>query len=259
MHDYHAHTNYSDGQFLYGMVQAAEEAGLEGIGFADHCTISEREYPERERAALGFNLDLTYERRRRAIEGFRERTDLRIYDAVEVDYHPADEGTIEDFLDTAGFEYAIGSVHELDGRNVQAPSQFADESPARLDALIEEYVETLIALVDSELFAVAAHLDLFERTPPLRGRATKEQYHRIADAFERSRTIPEINAGRALHEMAVVHPDESLLAVLLDRDIEFTVGSDSHTPQEVRDRTPFLEEFATEHLERIVAPPGVAE
>jgi len=41
--DYHVHSNYSDGRFLFQMVRAADEAGLDGVGFADHCTVTERE------------------------------------------------------------------------------------------------------------------------------------------------------------------------------------------------------------------------
>ena len=257
MYDFHSHSNYSDGTFLLRMVRAAESADLEGIGFADHCSVSTRDPPQSMRATHGFNLDLTYERRRRGIARVRERTDIAVYDAVEMDYHPADEAEIRSFLEEADFDYAIGSVHELAGRNVQVPSQFSEESDAELDALVEQYVESLVQLIESELFDVAAHLDLFERTDPLAGRATADQYERIARAFEDSRTVPEINAGRALRERAIVHPRTGLLEALLERDVAFTVGSDSHAPSEVENRAPFLREFLEENGLDPVDPPGL--
>ncbi len=257
MYDFHSHSNYSDGTFLLRMVRAAESADLEGIGFTDHCSVSTRDPPQSMRATHGFNLDLTYERRREGIARVRERTDIAVYDAVEMDYHPADETQIRSFLGQADFDYAIGSVHELAGRNVQVPSQFNDESDAELDALVEQYVESLIQLIESELFDVAAHLDLFERTDPLAGRATVDQYKRIARAFEDSRTVPEINAGRALRDRAIVHPRPGFLEVLLDHGVAFTIGSDSHAPAEVEDRTPFLREFVDETGLEPVDPPGL--
>jgi histidinol-phosphatase (PHP family) len=252
--DYHAHTNYSDGRFMFRMARAAQRAGLEGIGFTDHCTVTEREFRREERASYGFNLDATYERRRRGIESLREDVDVAVYDAVEMDYHPDDESVIAEFLAEAGFDYAIGSVHELDGANVQVPSNYADRPEAALDGLVDDYFDRLVALIDSELFDIAAHPDLIERTPPLAGRATGDQYRRVAEAFADSRTIPEINAGRALTDLDLVHPTDSFLEVLLEEGIEFTLGSDSHTPDEIEERREFLESFVAEREVEPVAP-----
>lgn len=254
MYDYHAHTNYSDGRFMFRMARAAGRAGLDGIGFTDHCTVTEREFRREERASYGFNLDATYERRRQGIESLREDVDVAIYDAVEMDYYPDDEGDIADFLAEAGFDYAIGSVHELDDANVQVPSNYVDRSDDELDRLVDEYFDHLVALIESELFDIAAHPDLIERTPPLAGRATEAQYRRVAEAFADSRTIPEINAGRALTDLDLVHPTEPFLTVLAEYGIDVTVGSDSHTPDELEARRPFLAAFFEDRDLEPVAP-----
>jgi len=257
VYDYHAHTNYSDGRYMFHMVRAAEAAGLEGIGFTDHCTVTERDHRHEDRARYAFNLDVTYERRRRGIESMRADCDVAVYDGVEMDYDPRDEAAIADFLAAAGFDYAIGSVHELDDQNVQIPSNYADRSEDELDRLVDEYFDRLVQLIESELFDVAAHPDLIERTPPLSGRATEAQYRRVAEAFADSRTIPEINAGRALTNLELVHPTTPFLDVLFEYDVPFTVGSDSHTPDEVEARTPFLSEFFAQRDLDPVAPPAL--
>jgi len=257
VHDYHAHTNYSDGRYMFHMVRAAEAAGLDGIGFTDHCTVTERDYRHDDRARYAFTLDLTYERRRRGIESLREGADVAVYDGVEMDYDPRDEAAIRDFLDEADFDYAIGSVHELDDANVQVPSNYADRSDAELDRLVDEYFDRLVQLIGSELFDVAAHPDLIERTPPLAGRATEAQYRRVAEAFADSRTIPEINAGRALTDLDLVHPTEPFLDVLREYEIPVTVGSDSHTPEEIEARTPFLTDFFEGREIEPIEPPAL--
>ena len=259
MKDFHTHTTYSDGGFLQGMVEAAEAAGLEGIGLTDHCTVSSREKPATTRTIYGFNLDVTYERRRRAIEELRRREDvsIEIYDGVEMDYDPRDETEIRDFLVEAGFDYTIGSVHAVDGLNVQVPSNFADLSEARRDELVDGYFENLVSLIESELFDVAAHIDLIERTPPLRGLATTDHYEPVARALADSRTVPEINAGRAISDMAIVHPSETFLDVLREYDVAVTVGSDSHRPSEIGDRAGFLEGYFERHGLESVEPPGL--
>lgn len=250
MYDYHVHTTYSDGSFLEGMVDAAAAAGLDGVGIADHCTVSTDERARRYKRALGFNLDLTYERRRTAIERIRKESDIRVFDAVEMDYHPDQEAEIRAFLDDADFDYAIGSVHDLDGANVHARAHFAGKSETERRELVDRYFEKLVALIDSELFAIAAHLDLVERNPHLRGFATVDQYERVADAFVRSRTVPEINAGRLLDDYGEFHPAPAFLDVLTERGIAMTVGTDSHEPGVIGQRAAEIErEFADRGIE----------
>ena len=243
-HDYHVHSSYSDGGFLHRMARAAESAGLDAVGFADHCNVSAREPQRRATRRLGFNLDATYGRRRRAIDGLRDEVDLRLFDAVEMDYDPRDEAEIRAFLDDAGFDYALGSVHVLDGANVHDEAHFASEPEAERRRLVDEYVDTLVSLVESDLFEIAAHVDLPERNPALRGLFTADHYDRIAAAFDGARTVPEVNAGRVRREYGEFHPAPPLLDALLDRGVSVVLGTDSHAPGEVGPRL----EMLTAHL-----------
>ncbi|ESP87633.1 PHP domain-containing protein [Candidatus Halobonum tyrrellensis] len=257
LRDFHAHSNYSDGRFLDAMVAAAEDAGLDGVGFADHCNVSAREEAREYAARYGFNLDVTHERRRRAIRRVREDASVAVYDAVEMDYDPRDETEIRAFLADAEFDYSLGSVHAVDGANVQVAANFESMDDADRDAVVDRYFERLLALIRSDLFDVAAHVDLPERTPPLRGRATDEQYRRVARAFADSRTVPEVNAGRALTESGVVHPAPAFLDALREEGVPVTVGTDAHVPDELRERAAFLDDFLAERGLDPVEPDGV--
>lgn len=251
-HDYHTHTTYSDGRFIHQMINAAENAGLEGIGFADHCNVSAQPSLQARKRKYGFNLDLTYERRREAIELARSDADVRVFDAVEIDYHPADEERTEAFLEEAAFDYAIGSVHEVDGRDVASWGPFEDMNDEERSGIVEGYFDLQVSLIESGLFDIVSHLDFFERNPHLRGHATRDQYVRVADALERSRTVPEINAGRLLSDYGEAHPQEAFLDVLLDHNVDFTAGTDAHDPDELQDRAAALEShFADRGIEPV--------
>jgi histidinol-phosphatase (PHP family) len=241
VYDHHVHTNYSDGEFLPRMVAAAEDAGLDGVGFADHCNVSPTPEAEAYKRRMGFNLDQTYERRREAIQSARDDADIAVFDAVEIDYDPDHEDAIESFLDEAGFDYAIGSVHDLDGTNVHYRSHFAEKPESEREALVDRYFEKLETLIESELFEIAAHLDLVERNPALRGFATRDHYERVAAAFADSRTVPEINAGRALDDYGEFHPSPEFFDVLVEQDVDLTVGSDSHKPGALEPRREIIE------------------
>lgn len=248
--DYHTHSNYSDGRPLPRMVSAAEDAGLEAYGIADHCNVSRRDDPDRWKRVYGFNLDVTYERRREAIESLREWSDLTLYDAVEMDYDARDEDAIAAFLEDAGFDYAIGSAHDVDGTNVFDRATFAEWSESERRAFVDDYYGKVVSLIESELFDVVAHVDVVERTPELRGFTTDEHYERVADALATSRTLPEINAGRALEEYGHFHPAPAFLEALRGRDVGFVPGSDSHRPDEIGERLAVLgDRFAELGLE----------
>jgi len=66
VHEYHVHSNYSDSDFLFTIINAAEEAGLDGVGIADHCIVSNRASFAESHELFGFSLDRTHDRRRRS-------------------------------------------------------------------------------------------------------------------------------------------------------------------------------------------------
>lgn len=245
MYDYHVHSNYSDGELLGQMVRAAAAAGLDGVGFADHCNVSGREHLRRYRNRFGFNLDVTYERRRAAIREYAAEHDLRVFDAVEMDYHPADEAAIRSFLAEADFEYVVGSVHEIQETNVHRDYFAGLDEREQRDA-VDEYFERLVALVESGLFDIAAHPDIVERNPALRGYATEDHYRAVARALADSATVPEINAGRVDREYGQFHPNADFLAALARHDVPVTLGSDAHSPQALRERVPRLRDRLAE-------------
>lgn len=243
MYDYHAHSNYSDGDFLGAMLAAAQRQGLDGIGFADHCNVSADPSQEQFAKEFGFNLDLTHERRRDAIESLRGRYDLAIFDAVEMDYRPADEADIADFLESATFDYAIGSVHTVEGHNLHDETYFGAKSREERRDVVETYVDRVVSMIDSELFAIAGHVDLPQRNEALRGLFSEDHYRRIASALEASRTVPELNAGRVTDDYGQFHPGPAFREILAEYDVQFTLGTDAHTPGSLRENAEELAAF----------------
>lgn len=234
--DLHAHTTYSDGSALPAMVAAAESAELDALGLTDHCIAVADAFGRRER----YDLVETYERRREAIDRYRERTDLALYDGAEMSYVADAEAETSAVLDAAGFDYTIGSVHFAGAYDYTSASQYADANDAERRAAVERYYDAVVAAVESDLFDVLGHLDLPERVEPLRGYSTPDDYERVAAALADSETVPEINAGRVHRSLGRVHPDPSLFDRFAEHDVGFVLGSDSHSPAELEARVPTL-------------------
>lgn len=233
--------------FLWLMAAAAEDVGLEGVGFADHCNVSARPAMQQKKKENGFNLDVTYQRRREAIRLLREQVDIPVFDAVEIDYLPDEEDRIRSFLDEAGFDYVVGSVHFIDDVNVHNTAYFRDRSVAERQDAVDKYFDMLVSLIESSLADIVAHVDVLERNEALRGIAGEDQYRRVAEALAGSESVPEINAGRLLRGYGRPHPSPAFLDVLMEEGVEFTFGTDSHRPEELRDRVPELRSVFAEH------------
>jgi histidinol-phosphatase (PHP family) len=157
-------------------------------------------------------------------------------------------GPIGGFLDEADFDYAVGSVHYVAGRQVFPFESFADASDADRRAFVDDYYDAVVSLVESELFDVLAHVDLVENHPALHGLTTAAHRERVAAACADSETVPEINAGRAgaRGEFDLFHPTDDFVEAFRDRDVRFVVGTDSHDPEDFADRVPRLERYLDE-------------
>lgn len=253
-YDFHVHSTYSDGRHLSQMVRAAEAACLRGVGFADHCNVLDEGDIAQVRNLAGYNLDRTFDRRRQAIEQLREDRSIEIFDAVEMDFLPDAIPEIATFLEEANFDYVIGSVHHLAGENIHVESHYSTKSPRERRRLVDQYFDRLVELLDSDLFDIAAHPDLVERCAPLRGIASTDHYVRAAEAFEDSRTVPELNAGRILSEPKRIHPSREFIDILIEHGQAFAVGTDSHLPGNVGARVEALTDSAEYGAVDIVSP-----
>ncbi|MFC7075497.1 PHP domain-containing protein [Haloarcula halophila] len=234
--DVHTHTTFSDGSALSAMIEAAEAAGLDGLGLTDHCILTEDAFGRHET----YDLDETYERRRERIDTARATTDLTLYDAAEVSYVPGDADRIREFLATADFEYSIGSVHFAGDYDYTSDAQYVDSAAGVRRDAVERYYDTVVDLVEADLFDVLGHLDLPERLETLRGVSRPSDYDRVAAALADSRTVPELNAGRVNDALGRPHPDPSMLSRFADHGVGFVLGTDSHRPEEVTTRVPTL-------------------
>lgn len=255
MFDLHIHTAYTDGMHFRDIIAEAESSGIEAVGLVDHAVVTDDPTLLAHKHILAHVFDHTYQLRRNALEEYSTNTDVRLYDGIELDYHSSDRDLIAEFLQSSSFDYTIGSIHYVCGTNIQFSEAFEAHSEEELDTVVEAYYTQLESLIRSELFDIAAHPDLIERNPRTAGRTTPQQADRIAVAFTESDTIPEFNAGDVDSGSAVnIHPREPLRSRLLERDVSFTYGSDTHNPGEISSRTPVLRQVA-EDCDATILPP----
>lgn len=251
-YDYHVHSNYSDGAPLEEMVATGLEVGLEGIGIADHCIISTGEI-RRDGAfedRLEFaDIEENLPQRREEIRALDDSYDLRVFDTVEIDYFRADEGNIASFIEAAEFDYVIGSIHFVDGIHFCNNGYFQSKSRAERRELIQLHLRDLVGLVESELFDIVGHIDVFERYPAFRGLVEHRDFRPLIEALRKSRTVPEINVGRLFGDYSDSNPRRDLVDFFVENGVEFTFGSDAHHPEAMERSVRYLRRVLEEEYD----------
>lgn len=218
--DYHVHAlghlEYTHSQnHLRDIFQAAEKAGLQEIGLADH-----DEYADH------FQLSVI----RKTAADFPA---LQVRQGVEVDYRPERETEIRRLLSSFPYDYAIGSVHSVDEWPFDHPDYRDGYHRWDVDELYKAYYEAVAQAAQSGLFDIIGHLDLIKvfGFRPVRNRISLAQP--ALESIRDNGLCVEINSNGWYKPVQEVYPEETLIAVCIDMGIPLTTGSDAHSPQHV--------------------------
>lgn len=151
----HTHTNFcnhASGR-IADYIKAAEEEGLEALGFTEHAPIPGN--------PLSPNMMIenlpSYVA---AVNEAKETAPMRIFLAAECDFEPILENFYkEEFLGRFGFDYLICSVHiymDWDSRKISFVSQSKD-----FTRHLADYSSRYCRALESGLFLFGCHPDLF--------------------------------------------------------------------------------------------------
>ena len=219
-------------------LHAAEERGLAEICFTEHLDF----YPSAD--GLFFSTIPTEGRLLAYLEEVREAQQharIVVRAGLEVDYKPEAERWVGELLNRVGFDFLLGSVHNVGTWPVSGPAELAlayfQEKGAEQGCL--DYLEIVERAVAADLFDSVAHLDLMKRFRPENGELMKrgrlrDQIVAILDVMAANGTGIEVNAAGLVHDPREAYPSLYLLKLARDRGVEvLTVGSDSHQPETI--------------------------
>jgi len=227
--DLHIHTAFSPDSILKPAraFQAAALRGLEVIGFTEHAEF----LPQDDAYVDHYDADGILEELERLRKTSRSGPELLF--GVEIGYIPGEESGIGKFLDSHPFDYAIGSVHYVDGVLVSRwvrERELAGES-------FSPYFETVLSAVESGLFQVLGHLDYIRKylfaPQNWRGDEYEELIDEILKAAAGTGTAVELNTSGWRHATEEPYPPETMLARLAELGGRATLGSDAHKYYEV--------------------------
>jgi len=218
--DWHIHTHLSDCGHAEAtpaaVISAAQQAGLEEVGFTDHVILPEhRERPRILRRQVP-----------RAAEG------LRVYVGCEADMQSPTRASID-----AGFASELDFV-------VMSASHLYDEGVSRPEGLTARQTaalctELMLAAIASGLADIIAHPFGVPASPftfeEIAAEADHDGWMRVAEAAARAGVAIEYNPVYLRYAPEVAH---WLFPPLLDAGVKLALNSDAHHPANVGCRGP---------------------
>jgi len=248
MQDYHVHPNYSiDAQgSVEDFCEAALQRGLQEIAFTTHldtdmttddCYVVVR--GKRMDTLSGKWLE-DYEATIKAARDTYKERGLRVLLGAEIDYIDNLESILPEQFYSTDFDIVLGATHLINHGAISAANR-AEDTFMRysLEELGEVYYAHLLNAIETGLFDIMAHLDLYRRFgQAFYGEGVRDIWRPhlkdLANAMKRHNVGFEVNTSpiRAGHVDPM--PEVNIIRALRGAGISnVTTGSDAHRPSDV--------------------------
>ncbi|CAA9479301.1 MAG: Histidinol-phosphatase [uncultured Rubrobacteraceae bacterium] len=220
MIDYHLHVIAHDDrpmtvENILSYCEVARSRGVRQMGITEH----DRYLDKIDVAAL-----------QEAREG-GPGVELRL--GIEIDFVPGQEERMDADCTALPYDYVIGSVHRVDGDEVdRATDQSVYERYEAYD-LYAAYYRNVREAALSGRFEVIGHPDLikiFRRYPD---RDITPLLEETADAVAESGVVVDVNAAGLRKPVGEIYPSREFLEMFHRRGVPIILSSDAHAPEEV--------------------------
>lgn len=223
--DYHIHTRFSDGKSEHkDIIFAAQEQGLDEIGFSDHFSIVPTEWTTSENEIS---------RLKEIMKQVKDSEDLplKVRFGAEVDYITGKEEKIKSIINQLPLDYVIGSVHFIEGWNFDTDPEGFDKS--NIDILYKKYYQLLEQSISSGLYDIVGHADLIKKFGHMSMKDPKTFYKKIIKAMLAHNTTYELNTSGLNKPCQEFYPSRSFIEMAFKENIPVTLGSDAHHEKDI--------------------------
>jgi histidinol-phosphatase (PHP family) len=218
--DYHLHVvAHGDrpmtAENILAYCEVAKERGIVQMGITEH----DRYLDEIDLAAFQEARELSQD------------VGLRL--GIEIDFVPGKEERMGRDSTALPYDYVIGSVHRVDGEEVDHPDHKEIYEKWDTYDLYEAYYENVRRAVLSGRFDVLGHPDLIKIFRRFPGRDITGMLEETADAVAESGIVVDVNAAGLRKPVGEIYPSRALLEMFYRRDVPITLSSDAHAPDQV--------------------------
>ena len=209
--------NYNQ-KLLEEFVNSAYKLGLKEIAFTDH-----------DEYLKNLNWDL--------IEKVSKNSPIKVLKALEFDYIPGREEAIRRNIKKYKLDFAIGSIHFIDGWGFDNPKYIEEYSKRDIDLSYKNYFQLVLKAIRSNLFDIIGHFDLiklFAFRPNQDNKDNLDSFVKdILRELKQNSLVLELNTNGINKPIKEIYPSEEIIRMAYDLNIPFTLASDAHHPKRV--------------------------
>ncbi len=230
MVNYHNHTvlcGHASGE-MDEYIEKGIEHGLAEFGFSDHAPV-----PVELRDGISMSpedvplyISSILERKER----YRGRIEIKL--GFEIDFPFFDTFESRYLIDPA-VDYIIGSTHYMGDWGVDNPDEVSRYSTMDIDEIYTGYYGYIERLVDARFCDIVGHIDLVKKFGHRPISDMTPSISRIADKLSRYGTAVEINTSGLRKPVGEIYPSDEIIKILFEHNVPVTLGSDSHSPDDV--------------------------
>lgn len=155
---------------------------------------------------------------------------VKIKWGLEICYFPEYEKLIGDILDSFHFDFAVGSIHWVDGFGFDHKAEFWNGID--VEQIYRKYYDLMLRLVKSGLFSGVAHPDSIKCFHHYPANDLTAAYGLLADELNSHHMYAEQSGGLALnYGFEELGMNKNMLDVFKNKNVDIRFASDAHTPE----------------------------
>ncbi len=169
-----------------------------------------------------------------AFQEAREKSgDVELRLGIEIDFVPGAEERMDHDSGALPYDYVIGSVHRVEGEEVDHPQD--RDIYEKMDAydLYAAYFANVRKAALSGRFDVLGHPDLIKIFKTFPDRDITPMLEETADAVAESGIVVDVNAAGLRKPVGEVYPSKKFLEMFHRRGVPIILSSDAHAPDQV--------------------------
>ncbi|MCL1864772.1 MAG: histidinol-phosphatase HisJ family protein [Spirochaetes bacterium] len=230
MVNYHNHTSlcgHATGELDEYIEKAIENRIIE-FGFSDHAPISAR---------LRDGITMSPEQMPQYInsillkkEEYKNRIDIKL--GLEIDF-PIFDSFDKRYLSDPTIDYIIGSCHFIGEWAFDNPKEIYKFDEKIIDEVYLEYYRAVESIVDAKFCDIIGHFDLIKKFGHRPVSNMDNVVRRIAKKMADKNITAEINTSGLKKPVKEFYPSDEILKIFFEENVPVTLGSDSHSPDDV--------------------------
>jgi histidinol-phosphatase (PHP family) len=230
MINYHNHTifcGHASGDMDEYIIKAIEN-GITEFGFSDHAPV-----PENIRDGISMSPE-DVENYINLILGKKEKykQTITIKTGFEIDF-PFFETFSSRYLADPRIDYIIGSTHYMNGWGFDNPAEVSRYKERDIDDIYRDYYNLIEGLVDARFCDIVGHFDLIKKFGYRSESDMTPVIRRIAKKMSAYDTAAEINTSGLRKPVNEIYPSDEIIKIFFQENVPVTLGSDSHSPDDV--------------------------